>query len=357
MSSSVTHSTDTFYGILCSGITAKTNLSFTSSNSSFSECVRKHHICQSNTITYQDTENNIIVSAENHHFENATETVNNNTHTSPGRVRLTASATFMSCEWKQCSAGHGGGIFFLSTGTLTVKDSSFTSCSSNDLADSSNGGGGAIFANNGSLSVTSTTFVDCTAKNVGGGVTGTLSCTLCRVSLSRFLCCTARSAGGLATFHAPKCELSSTLFLSCSVPETGGGMFHNGDNTYPTASLSESLFKDNSADFANTTGDCPYRGGGACEDGGKAEYTITFLFCFFTGNTAPKGVGSDISIQRRALAQNNINYCFTTATSGRFWNKDKYVDTWLPQGSIYFADSTMCGSKARLLSPSPILVL
>ena len=38
--SSITHSTDTFYGIICSGLTDKTRLSFTSSNSSFTECVK-----------------------------------------------------------------------------------------------------------------------------------------------------------------------------------------------------------------------------------------------------------------------------------------------------------------------------
>ena len=70
---SVSRSEDTFYGVLCSGLTEKTKGSFMCTNSTFSECVRKrtrsfhhHDVINNNTISFNQNNPNSKHNTTNH---------------------------------------------------------------------------------------------------------------------------------------------------------------------------------------------------------------------------------------------------------------------------------------------------
>ena len=68
-----------FYNSICSGLSVKTKLILTSSNSSFSECMRKYNPLSNSYGPIQEEGITIMV-GDHHHFENTTGNVKNNTH-------------------------------------------------------------------------------------------------------------------------------------------------------------------------------------------------------------------------------------------------------------------------------------
>ena len=121
-------------------------------------------------------------------------------------------------------------------------------------------------------------------------------------------------------------------------------MYHDSDRTTSTLTLTDDLFANNRAEYNNNSDSYNYRGGGAFEEYRASSYTSRYYFSFFTRNTAPKGVGNDISIHTKSLPLSNIIHCFTTRAQYSLWNtKYKTYETWLPQGSIYFVYLTSEG--------------
>ena len=318
MPQGLTHSTDTFYGIICSGLTDKTSLYFIATNSSFSECVRKR-IAQNIFLHSFSSSSNTDCTGQPYEGcqFNADHPV----------LSLSSSTSFLSCTFTLLSSPYSGGaISFTSGNSLTISDCIFTSCTTSVDFDSWEGGG-AVCIKSGSLTVSSSLFISCTTVSYAGGIFAHSDCSAASVSFSTFINCEADHGSGLTTYYGPSSTTLSNKYISCYAYSVGGGLYHDG-NSSDFISLSDSLFTNNKANSDSDTS----RGGGAFEDYRKNAYTSKYSFSFFTGNTAPNGVGNDISVILTALSGSPITHCFTTTSTNSFWNNYRYELGWLPQG-------------------------
>ena len=251
-------------------------------------------------------------------YENCAFTQNN---------RPSSSATFTSCNFTfLTSTLCGAAIAFTSASTLTVSKCIFTNCSTT-VSCSNSTGGAAIFLRKGTLSVRRSMFVNCTSKSYGGAIHASGSCTSSSVSFSSFLFCKADHGSAITTFVGPSSTAISNRYISCVALSFGGAIFHDG-NQPDFLSLSDSLFVDNHANCRTN------RGGGGIEDYRRDTYTSKYSFCFFTRNSAPNGVGNDISTHTKSQSINNIKYCFTTTVVNSFWNLTKHADNWFPSTNM-----------------------
>ena len=146
------------YQQICAGVSRKTKVSFISSNSSFTECVRKHSSSQ-------------IFNSQSCTISPYT----NCTFAQTSRPTISSSATFTSCTFTSLSSnpGNGGAISFQNqaSGTLTVISCNFYSCKCT-ATGSIEDGGGAIFAHTVSkVEVSSSLFVSsaCYSTSEGDG--------------------------------------------------------------------------------------------------------------------------------------------------------------------------------------------
>ena len=243
-----------------------------------------------------------------------------------GRQTPSLSGTFIQCTFVNLvSDDNGGAICYTSSGTLSVNECIFSACSTSKEMHNNNGGG-AVFSNSSSLlSVTSSLFIHCGAPLCfGGGVMATYHCARCVIFSSFFFGCTASHGAGVTTHYNSSGLISSSQFVSSKVSYYGGGIYNNNYQQYPFI-LSDSLFTNNEAESkANQN-----RGGGAFEDYRARTYTSKYTFSFFARNSAPRGVGNDISIIGNALNTANIQYCFTTTFFHSFYNKQyQGYDNW-----------------------------
>ena len=130
-----------FFCLIKDDISVHSTLSFSSTNYSFSEYVRKHNL-HSNTLDYTKEDDTILfIDSYNHHFENTTKGDNTHTYTSLGHLDLSTSTTCTSCEWSNCSAPNGRAIYITIGINLTVKDYKFLSYVTSTVNDR------AIYAN------------------------------------------------------------------------------------------------------------------------------------------------------------------------------------------------------------------
>ena len=233
---------------------------------------------------------------------------------------LLSFTTFTSCIFDTLtSSSNGGAVSFLSGKMLTVVDCLFSGCTTSIRYSYSNGGG-AICIESGTFSIISSVFISCTTLSYGGGIfvhDGSQSST---VTFCTFIDCKADHGGGLTTYYGPSSTVLSNIFLSCSAYSFGGGVFHDGLKSH-FISLSNSLFADNKANSDNDRN----RGGGGFEDYRDSAYTSTYSFCFFSRNTAVRGVGYDVCAHDNKLDIHNIIHCFTiTNPEVAFWNNGTY---------------------------------
>ena len=328
-SSSVTNSTDTFYGILCSGLTGKTKQSFIASNSSFSECVRKHHISFSSNTDI---------------FDCTTTTGNNCVNTTRNTLQVGRPHIVHSCIFQSISSSvSNGGVLYLhdtsrsTTTSLTVDCCIFNTCSNTQI-EGERYGGGAIYIDCGTLSITSSLFHKCQSVQYGGGIYAYNNCDSATVRACNFINCAANHAGGIMTHMGPTSSISSSHFISCSAEWVGGGFYHNCKTTAGTLTLSDSLFTNNRADYEYDFQSTD-RGGGAFEDCRESNYTSKFSFSFFSGNRVTHGVGNDISFHYYKLDIKCFFYLFTTTKEYSVWNVDDYVTDWLPFGTLLYRNT------------------
>ena len=151
------------------------------------------------------------------------------------------------------------------------------------------------------------------------------------------------------TYGGPASLISASSFISSTVPRSGGAVYHNSNDESDALTTSDCLFTNNQALYVNGSDDYTPRGGGAFEDFRGVPYTSKYSFSFFSRNSAPKGVGNDISIHDNKLDINNIQHCFTTNPTNSLWNtKYQGYEKWLPQGSIYFVNSTTEGATETI---------
>ena len=143
--------------------------------------------------------------------------------------------------------------------------------------------------------------------------------------------------------------LHSCRFISCKALQSGGGFYHNSNITSSSLTVTESFFTNNVAEYVNDTDPSYTRGGGAFEDYRYVSYTSQYSFSFFSGNTAPNGVGNDISIHTTILSLNNIIHCVSKAQTDSFWNtKYEGYDDWLPLGDIRYIKNNGRDTKKTL---------
>ena len=310
--------TDTPHGIIFSGLTEKTKLSFISSNSSFSECVRKStHSPYSSSSQSTNAPSCAASPYERCTFDS------DNPIPSFSSSTVFNTSTFTGLTADDC----GGAICFTSGNSLTLDQCIFNLCYTTDEFRDLNGGG-AILINCGSFfSAHSSTFISCSTLSFGGAIVAEDGCQSSTVSFCTFIRCSARLGGGLMTFWGPTSALVSSHFISCTGTLTGGGLYHESLEESQNLFVSECVFKDNFADY---TPDYYYdRGGGGFEDFKFSQTESHYSFSFFTGNVAKSMYGNDITVREYSLPQENITYCFTTTAEHSFWNAGKHETNWL----------------------------
>ena len=315
----------TFTCILCSGLTDKTKLAFTASNSSYSECIRRHLPFMSLSSSFSTSYNEDCTAPD---YKECT-------FTTPHLTPSSSSVSFTSCTFNSLeSDSNGGAIYFTNnpSGTLTVLSCVFIHCSANPpLADSH--GGGGIYMNSGSkLNVSLSTFFFCVSAVSGGGILAEVALISSLASECTFIECGNGQGGGLMTYIGPSSSVSSCVFISCVADSVGGGIYHDSTADSSSLTLSNCLFTNSCAKYKNGSSFEQTRGGGAFEDYRSKGYASAYSFSFFSGNTAPFGVGNDISINGYSLSLTNIQCCLTTTLSYSLWNK-QYIghEGWLPQ--------------------------
>ena len=266
-----------------------------------------------------------------------------------GRQTVLESATFTSCSFYSLIAEDNGvAICFGNspTGTLTLTSSLFEKCSCTvDLEAYC--GGGAVCLNSGYLDADSSTFIACSSSYFGGGILAQNNCISSRVLSCDFISCNGCYGGGLNTFFGPSATTTSSRFISCTVSKGGGGLYHDSHNDSSWIKISNCLFTNNCANYCNGSDNFRPRGGGAFEDYRNEEYDYHYSFSFFSGNTAPYGIGNDISIYSNYIQLTEVEHCFTTTRTNSLWNKDLHVDNWLPQANINVTFGTEHGQKLK----------
>ena len=327
---------DILYTTLCSGLTEKALLSFISSNSSFTECVRtKLSFITISSISSLPNEPCTGPDYEDCSF-------------SSPHITLSSSASFSSCTFSSLTSSlNGGAIYSVSSGTLSISLSIFEKCSAN-VGTGDFLGGGAVCVDAGYFVSDFNTFISCSTSYFGGGILAQRQFISSNILSCNFICCSGCYGGGINTFFGPYTTTISSHFISCTVSKGGGGFYHDSNVDCSSLTVSDCLFTCNCAEYVNGSTTEQTRGGGAFEDFRASTYTSKYSFSLFTGNTAPSGVGNDISVVWIALTETPIDYCFTTTTSHSLWNT-KYTgyENWLSQSNNYNKFTLQeCGTKS-----------
>ena len=274
ISPSVTQSTDTFYGILCSGLTSITKLFFTSSNSSFTECVRRH--------------------SSLHHSGS-----NDYPSCPPGKL------ISGRCSYKTKGPTLSG------SGTFIFSHTDFTICKHSD-----NGGyGGAIDCTGGDLTIKRCSFVQCSCSNRGGAVSFRSTGTCTQEDNLYRSCWSDYSSGAFDSWDTSKyphhnqkrCKYidnHSTYYAHISIEYSSGTIMnsniyiHGRSDATRRAGTVVNYHSKNSVAYTN----CLFSDGKAYNSGGLSflgshtanSATLTVKFCFFINNFGTDGTAREI---------------------------------------------------------------
>ena len=296
--------------------------------------MRKHHICQSNTIYYQDPEQTIIIGAYHHHFQYDEGNTNTSTDLIPGHLDLTSSAVFTSCEWKQCSASDGGAIYIATHNVeLRVDKCQFLLCVAQSI-------GGGIYAHSSScIAVQELFFHSCQSKTTdlsygGGGIFLYAISTQIQIAFSTFCNCEAICDGAGVDIHefylsqSSSYAFSACRFIKCTNSKSewceGGALLLWNITLLP---CTNSLFSGNEG----------WAGGAYGTNCVSCKPHYQMYFCFFHINLA--SYGNDIYFLSQ-LSNSPLLHCFSTSDETRIYNGNDY--NWLPLGDIrYKIDRTL----------------
>ena len=302
----------------------------TSSNSSFTKCVRKHNMDYSfpsnqqlPTLSNAETCTGTQKCFDGKIFKQTADLVHN---IEKGPLVLNAqnypsitSFVFTSCKWDRCSAQNGGAIYVTTSNyQLEVKRSQFLSCQATGQF------GGGIYAQPASLvHVDSSCFYNCQCKGTGGDDGGggicvhSISTEVILISTD-FLSCAVQADAGGVTFRNSHSTLGNEKtfqncrFISCSGQSDGGAVLAWGN--------------DYNAGFTNIIfHSCSSLVSGAVEATLLQPVNNVVSFCFFNKNTGT--YGDDFSFADPLPENNNyLLQSFTTTTSrkvgdysGRAW--------------------------------------
>ena len=297
--------------------------SFISSNSSFTECVRKH-----------------LISSPSHMNPDCdTECHNENFGSMQASLDASFTYTFDYCSWEDCIAEPGGAISSNTEGvSLTVIHCTFTRCNStsyeNPRATQSYNGGALCVNGIKELIVSTSRFFRCCAPQTNndnggsGGMYVVSITTLLVLSSSDFISCFTGASGGGAYFASIKTSdvgpqtVMSCRFVRCksegNTPDGGGLCLWGSDYTL---GLSNCLFSE-----CSVTTNC----------GGGLDFTFSanpdphpIRCCFFNDNSAPDG--NDVNLRSLPSNLEPFLFCFsTTSRSQRIGGVTNKDDDWLP---------------------------
>ncbi|KAH7830561.1 uncharacterized protein MONOS_1523 [Monocercomonoides exilis] len=236
--------------------------------------------------------------------------------------------------------------------SFDVNSHRFEWCEWND----SNGGsdwGGALKVNrtNANLTITSCSFNKCSTY----GEAGALYCgQLLKLNIekSNFTSCSA-AHGGAARLDNPQ---SSSCISNSGGDSAGSLTFHSPPQSKPEKFLvNDCQFISNKLISSSTS----WGGAALC-------CTATFswmsgnkfiTFCFFDGNTAKNGRGSDVFFNGNSITQSPFENCVSTTPSLRVWNQgtadNETFNSWLPlvaQNKVVAnngTDADVCGRQGR----------
>ena len=192
-----------------------------------------------------------------------------------------------NCIFNKCQAGYqGGGIYHNNTsGTATIKDSTFTGCRANGPDDNKGGGGGGAFSNAQSLTVTGCTFDSCTTSvrqgagffhkrtktDEGGSVTVVKGCI--------FENCTSKWCGAGMESDAWDITIEDSSFANCKASKGGAiNVWADGQD----ATSNHTTFNVTDCTFESCTGT---DNGGAIRSTSYTNLTdSTFIECSSAAN-------------------------------------------------------------------------
>ena len=317
------------YTLLISDIRDTTQISFLYSNSSFTECVRRH-----NSLFHQ-YDNDLIQCTEDTFSDN-----NKCQHTTQGLSFSTGVRIFKNVDFKICSSDDNGGAI-ICTGEsthLTVQRCTFSGC---HVTNPSSKNGGAIYASYmSSAAIESCSFASCSAYCGGGLYIGHIYSTP-SFSECQFSSCKGGYLGGGA--FVGSCN-QTTSFIACSEC-----VFTKGADVYATSALrGGGIYLDiYSNDHANTIRNTLFTknavnnaGGGLRIYESELGFSYSVYFCFFSGNTA-SSVGQDVHLV--SVNFNSFLFCYTTSTAqdrlyvhpplqGTNSASETHTPNWLPLG-------------------------
>ncbi len=213
--------------------------------------VDKNIRIQANT-SYSHTAAETIIDGGNHQIMTVSGGVNlvidsltlqNGLSVNGGAIANSGTITISDSVFTSCSGANGGAIFNNNGGTLIISSTTFS--------DGSATNGGEIFNNGGTLTISSTTFSDCTATNAGGAIyndAGTLT-----ISSTTFSGCSSVAGGAIYT-DAGTLIISTTTFSGCSGGNGGAILSISGSLTISsTAFIKCSADVDGGAVYASTS--------------------------------------------------------------------------------------------------------
>ena len=332
-------STDTFYVVICSGLTAKIRVSFIASNASFIECERKRIIHSHHK--HNDTNNNLNNNYRTRHSllssleinEPCTDPTWTNCIITIHNDLTNKNYTFSSCIFSNVYAGRSGGAIYASGGAtnLIVKDCTFSDCS----CSGSNADGGSIYATNiYSFFVTNSLF-EWTSTDIkqvdDGGAMCLISVPSVTIHDVTFNMCYVINGGGAIYIHtSSSIDSTAKVIENCRVlnfkgaSDCAGGIDVVVNNQYDNF-ITNSLF----SQCSNNYGGALYINYGSTNYSSYSFGHYALKNCLFNKNSASGGVGNDVYFY--GYTPNNetpiFQYCFSTSNSPRTNTLDV---VWLP---------------------------
>ena len=314
-----------FHGIIISGLTEQTKLSFSSSNSSFTDCVRNPRtlLFSSNSascsqLSYEDNYsiNRVSCSTQgDYSFLRCSffGDPNNIMAGHGGAICISNNEATLSVDYCQFYSfavdGRGGAVYTENLTRVIVKNSLFDRCipPSHQV-----GGAGAIRITNSSQPlIESCTFTSCSCLVDGGAVYiylgGCSSNNAIVAQNSRFVCC--------------KCTGEDRSDGS----DGGGVMMWDND---PLIGVRNCLFS-----YCHS-----YKGGGIYLYLPDDNQLTPVQFCFFTKNSGTYGIDVFVHVEDDSCWEGIFSHSCTSGASNSLGQNHLYpvniVNTWLPQANI-----------------------
>ena len=300
-----------FLWLHISGLTEKTKISFTSSNSSYSECVRKH--------LKKSIPPNNSLSSSNKKSENSRTQITTSSQYTSGSSHSFTRTDFVSC--KVTGDTHGGAIY-CTCGSLTIEDCYFTNCQSAQRA------GAVFFLCYYSCKDSNNVFVNSTSNTETGSFDDWFA-TPSVHSSSTYINSKAGGLNGIMNIEATAdITVSSCIFINGSTPHSSGLL--NLAKITGLAIISNSIFSKGSASS--------YGGGFGTFGDFTNNVRPRFSFCFFCNNVCSnnnRGADFDANGNVGSLfSKEQILHCFSSSPGLRIYIEGKsnsVVDNWMHQ--------------------------